>query len=214
MQLQSGEHQYLESSEFPLSIATELPASEETMTDVSQSSEVTQFYTRYEDSMAMNAAPEVVAAYLDVHEQWFTRCAHPMQVEPLGRYGYALTIGKFGALGYEVEPKIGLELEPQDQGVYRIHTIPVPNYTAPGYDVDFRAVMELAATPEQTTKVQWILDLTVYLQFPRFIRALPQSLIQKTGDRLLHQIVRQVSRRLTHKVQTDFHSTHQLSLPQ
>jgi len=53
----------------------------------------------------------------------------------------------------------------------------------------------------------------VMVQFPRFIHALPMSLIETTGDRLLNQIVRQVSRRLTHKVQEDFHTSANLPFP-
>jgi hypothetical protein len=131
------------------------------------------------------------------------------KVHPLGENGYALTIGRFGAFGYEVEPKIGLELLPPDEGVYRIRTIPIPDYQAPGYDVDYHAALQLREDFTETivTKVEWELDLTVCLHFPRFIQRLPKSLIQSTGDRLLNQIVRQVSRRLTRKVQEDFHKT-------
>lgn len=52
------------------------------------------------------------------------------------------------------------------------------------------------------------------VQFPRFIKALPQSLVKGSGDQLLNQVVRQVSKRLTHKVQEDFHTTLQIPLPQ
>jgi hypothetical protein len=38
-------------------------------------------------------------------------------------------------------------------------------------------------------------------------------LSQSTGDRLLSQVVRQVSRRLTHKVQEDFHSSLGIPMP-
>ena len=55
------------------------------------------------------------------------------------------------------------------------------------------------------TKVEWDLDLSVYIQFPKFIHKLPKQVVQGTGDRALRQIVTQVSRRLTHKVQQDFH---------
>ena len=61
------------------------------------------------------------------------------------------------------------------------------------------------------TWVEWELDL---VQFPRFIRRLSRSLIQSTGDRILNQIVRQVSRRLTHKVQKDFHQSLNIPFPQ
>lgn len=212
MQIQSSNPSLFESSDIFAARPSDSPEWVEPTTEDSAISEPTRFYTRFEDYMVMNADPQTVAEYLDVHQVWFTRCAHPMKVEPLSQYGYALVIGKFGAFGYEVEPKVGLELEPQDQGVYRIHSIPVPNYTPPGYDVDFRAVMELVEIPEGT-RVQWQLDLNVYLQFPRFIQALPQSLIQSTGDRILYRVVRQVSRCLTRKVLLDFHTTHNLPLP-
>ena len=179
------------------------------------------FHGAFAGRMEMAATAQDVAAYLDVHQDWFYRCAKPMTVETICENGYALVIGKFGAFGYEVEPKIGLHLLPQDQGIYRIQTIEIPDYTPPGYDVDFRAQLELreetvtdaTGAAQAVTQVEWELDLTVELSLPGFLRALPQGLLQSTGDRLLNQIVRQVSRRLTRKVQEDFHSTRDLPLP-
>ncbi|WOB41777.1 DUF1997 domain-containing protein [Thermoleptolyngbya oregonensis NK1-22] len=180
--------------------------------------EPTHFRGHYASCMEMLADAPTVVAYLDDHRTWFRRCAQPMDAAPLGDNGYALTIGRFGAFGYEVEPKIGLNLLPQDQrGFYRIETIDIPDYVAPGYEVDFQAALHMvqpadAATDNPAepmlTRVEWELDLAVSIQFPRFIQALPKALVQTTGDRLLNQIVRQVSRRLTHKVQDDFHSSH------
>ncbi|MEB3336073.1 MAG: DUF1997 domain-containing protein [Leptolyngbyaceae bacterium] len=184
----------------------------------------TQFQTRFIGFMDMNAEINQVADYFQAHQGWFRRCAHPMKAEPIGSTGYALVIGRFGAFGYQVEPKVGLDLLPPEKGIYRIKTIPVPDYTPPGYDVDFQSVMELKECPPEDTpqsetqpltitRVEWQLDLQVTLQFPKFIHKLPKSLIQNTGDSLLYQIVRQVSRRLTYKVQEDFHTSHNLPLP-
>lgn len=221
MQLRSTNHHFAQnSSEF-------LPdVSEPEHTGVVQGVyEPTRFHSHFDDCMEMYAEPSVVAEYLDAHSDWFRRCAHPMEAEPLGQNGYALIIGRFGSFGYEVEPKIGLDLLPQDHGVYRIETIPIPGYTAPGYDVDFKAALELVedqpgkdldesgATVSKLTRVEWQLDLTVTIHFPRFIQALPKSIIQNTGDSLLRQIVRQVSRRLTYKVQEDFHTSRGLPVP-
>lgn len=174
----------------------------------------TKFSCTFSDCMELTAPAPVVAEYLNNHSEWFSRCAQPMKVQPLGENGYELTIGRFGSFGYEVEPKIGLELLPPEEGVYQINTIPVPDYEPLGYDVDYRASLQLvesetAEIPAQstTTKVEWQLYLTVYVQFPKFINRLPKSLIQNTGDRLLNQIVRQVSRRLTRKVQDNFHQS-------
>ncbi len=190
--------------------------------------EPTHFYSHFIDHMEMYADQRTVAAYLDRHHEWFYRCAAPMTVEPIGENSYALVIGHFGSFGYQVEPKIGLDLLPQDEGVYRIETVPVPGYVSAGYEVDFRAAMELVEIPldethdrpagtnptlDKITRVQWALDLNVLIQFPRFIHALPESLIKSTGDRVLQQVVRQVSGRLTRKVLEDFHKTHDLPVP-
>lgn len=191
--------------------------------------EITWFRSHFQDAMPMLAPPHHVADYLDDHPSWFKRCAQPMGVLPIGRTGYALRLGRFGALGYEVEPQIGLDLLPQDQQVYRICTIPVPDYQPQGYEVDFQAQLALveAATvnlweprlieklglPAQLTQVDWHLDLTVGVQFPAFIHALPAGLIHTTGEGLLRQVVKQISRRLTRKVQEDFHQSQGLPFP-
>jgi hypothetical protein len=180
-----------------------------------------KFYGRYHDSMEMYAKACLVAEYLNAHSSWFSRCAEPMKVEPLGENGYALGIGRFGSFGYEVEPKIGLELLPPEDGIYRIHTIPIPDYYPPGYDVDYKAslrMIEATANDALTsfseiTRVEWELDLIVDIHFPKFIQRLPKSLVQSTGDRLLNQVVRQVSKRLTRKVQQDFHQSLGIDFP-
>ncbi len=178
------------------------------------------FEGHYAGQMEMAAAPAIVGEYLNGHRGWFPRCASPMQVNAISEHGYALVVGYFSVLGYEVEPKVGLYLSPLDDRVYRIDTIPIPDYEPPGYDVDFKAVLELkdnnssppAAAP--MTLVDWQLNLRVKIHVPKFVGALPQSLVKSSGDRLLNQVVRQVSRRLTRKVQEDFHTNLNIPLPE
>ncbi|MEA5502847.1 DUF1997 domain-containing protein [Halotia wernerae UHCC 0503] len=212
MLLTNGEYQSLDITETVLPVASNPASAEETPTQATVGT-LTKFYGHYSDSMAMYAPKYTVAEYLDAHPSWFSRCAEPMKVQPLGENGYVLIIGRFGSFGYEVEPKIGLELLPQDQGIYRIRTITIPDYHPPGYDVDYQASLQLKENLTEMTLVEWELDLVVDLHFPRFIQRLPQSLIQSTGDRLLNQIVRQVSRRLTRKVQEDFHQSLGICFP-
>ncbi|MBG1262352.1 DUF1997 domain-containing protein [Nostoc commune] len=212
-----SEYKSWEITEAVLPVASSQEAAEDTLTEANVAT-VTKFYCRYQDFMEMPAPAEKVAQYLNNHASWFSRCAEPMKVQLLGENGYALVIGRFGAFGYDVEPKIGLELLPPDGGIYRIRTIPIPDYQPPGYDVDYRASLQLVENDSSTsigeiTRVEWELDLIVDLHFPRFIQRLPKSIIQSTGDRLLNQIVRQVSRRLTRKVQEDFHKSLEIPFP-
>ncbi|PWL21910.1 MAG: hypothetical protein DCO99_09125 [Synechococcus sp. XM-24] len=184
----------------------------------SEDTRVRCYSSQFADVMEMRAPAKTVSAYLDRHEGWFRRCAAPMEVNSLGQNGYRLTLGRFGNFGFEVEPTIGLELLPQSQGVYRICTVP-PEQFQPGlrdlYDVEFNAALRLeeqnAEIPQ--TDVRWELDLSVWIKLPAVIGLLPESLVQSSGDHLLRQIVRQISRRLTWKVQEDFHATHGLDCP-
>lgn len=228
MQSQYSDYQSIEMSETFLDFRENFSAAEESSGQTAEELEPFRFHGYFEDCMEMYAPPQVVAEYLNAHHEWFRRCAQPMKAEPLGENGYALVIGRFGSFGYEVEPKIGLHLLPPEAGVYRIRTISIPDYVAPGYDVDFNAAMKLVEVntdllnenrqlikecPSTITRIEWQLDLAVFIKFPRFIHRLPKNLIQNTGDRLLAQIVRQVNRRLTQKVQEDFHTSLGLNLP-
>jgi hypothetical protein len=199
------ECQSLERTESVLLVGSSV-AVDETLSQKTHSGP-SKFYSHHQDCMEMYAPIEKVAEYLNSHSSWFAHCAEPMTVQPLGDNGYGLVIGRFGAFGYEVEPKIGLELLDPEEGKYRIRTIPIQNYQAPGYHVDYNACMELVESLPEMTRVEWELDLMVELHFPSFIKRLPHSLIQSTGDRLLNQIVRQVSCCLTRKVQEDFHQS-------
>ncbi|MBV8883471.1 MAG: DUF1997 domain-containing protein, partial [Chroococcidiopsidaceae cyanobacterium CP_BM_RX_35] len=183
---QNREYQSIEATEALLPIAS-MPKNDDTAVDTfsSAANPPTRFKSQSTDCMEMYADAQVVAEYLNAHQAWFCRCAHPMKVESVGSNSYALTIGRFGSFGYEVEPKIGLELLPVNQGIYRIETVPLPNYEVNGYEVDFNAAMKLVETPmnfstdglqHEITQVEWELDLTVDIHFPKFIHRLPKSL--------------------------------------
>ncbi|MEM7595462.1 MAG: DUF1997 domain-containing protein [Cyanobacteria bacterium P01_A01_bin.83] len=192
------------------------------------------FEVSFQGQMDMHSDIDTVAEYLNAHDVWFERCAQPMKVEPINENGYILTVGKYGSFGYEVEPKVGVILQPPVDRVYLMHTIPLPEEEAAGYEVIYNASMKLQEKaidptpasnhnnglfskrqvfPSVVTQVMWDLDLKVKVKFPRFITKLSHSLIQGTGDRLLGQIVRQVSPRLTYKVQQDFHNSYHLAMP-
>ena len=188
------------------------------------------FKVSFQGRMDMYSDVNTVAEYLDAHEGWFCRCAQPMKVEPLTNNGYVLTVGKFGSFGYEVEPKMAVVLNPPVDRTYLMQTIPMDDCDE-GYEVNYRAKMQLtevlgdtvssnkglfnkkSVVPDRITQVNWDLDLEVKVKFPQFISKLSPSLIQTTGDRLMAQIVRQVSPRLTYKVQQDFHDSYDLVMP-
>jgi hypothetical protein len=192
------------------------------------------FQTHVQGIMDMYSSLGNVAEYLNNHEGWFVRCASPMKAEPFGPNGYTLTIGHYASFGYEVEPKMSVILETPQPNSYSMYSVDNPEFNNLGYEVDYKAIMNieewdsLEAVPEMEklskkqgitnipssiTKINWKLDLNVKVEFPQFIYKLPLCLLEKTGDRLLAGIVKQISPRLSYKVQKDFHSQFNLPLP-
>lgn len=192
------------------------------------------FQTHCQGIMDMYSNLETVADYFDHHEGWFVRCASPMKAEPYGENGYTLTIGHYGSFGYEVEPKMSVILEPPQNNFYLMYSVYNPEFHHSGYEVDYQSAMNIEEVdsfqavpdieklykkkgitniPSLITRVNWKLDLEVKVKFPKFIYKLPISLIQTTGDHLLAQIIKQISPRLSYKVQKDFHCRFNLPIP-
>ena len=192
------------------------------------------FQTKFAGIMEMYSDRVTVAEYLKDHQVWFSQCAEPMKVQAFGDDGYTLSIGNYGAFGYHLEPQMSVMLETSDGDTkYKMYSVTNSQYEA-NYDVNYCSVMDLHAipttdavtkvskiyrqegiknVPSEITKIDWTLSLSVNIRFPNFIYKLPQSVIKSTGNRVLSQIVKQISPRLSYKVQKDFHDRHRLPIP-
>lgn len=192
------------------------------------------FHTDFQGIMEMYSDEETVTNYLNDHNGWFIRCASPMTAEPFGENGYTLIVGHYGAFGYEVEPQMSVILEAPHDHHYVMYSVPNPDFKDQGYEVNYRSEMEIqpieinqaakgiekvfakhhiTSLPEQITCIHWHLHLEVKVKFPQFIYRLPMNVIISTGDRLLAQIIKQVSPHLSYKVQKDFHNRYNLPIP-
>lgn len=193
------------------------------------------FHTSFTGSMEMYGDEETVSKYLSNHQGWFIRCAEPMKVRAFGENGYTLSVGKYGAFGYNLEPQMSVILETPESNRYSMYSVANPQFDkTSNYEVNYRSNLQIESIPvsqasqgiekvyrqkglnnlpHQITKIHWTLNLTVKIQFPNFIYRLPTSMIQSTGNRLLAQIVKQISPRLSYKVQKDFHSRCDLPIP-
>ncbi len=217
----------------PIDSQSSTSSSQEPSAQTNKKQNSFEFNVLFSGYVDMFSDLETVAEYLAAHEGWFCRCAQPMAVQPFCQDGYLLNVGKFNSLGYEVEPKIAVVLEPPQNNLYVMRTVPIPDYEFPGYEVQYQSSMELneievdtikmslrdkifankQSIPKSITRLNWNLDLVVSVEFPSFVTRFPRNLIQKSGDHLLSQIVRQVSPRLSYKVQQDFHLSRSLAIP-
>ncbi|HIK38405.1 MAG TPA: DUF1997 domain-containing protein [Geminocystis sp. M7585_C2015_104] len=192
-----------------------------------------KFQTRFVGMMEMYSDIETVRDYLRNHKKWFVRCAQPMKATPLGDNGYTITIGNYGSLGYYLQPTMSVVLTPPVNDHYIMYSVADENSSSSPYAINYRAEMNLetiplaaakgietvfrrhdiSSLPATITRINWHLDLTVTITFPPFIYKFPLSVIQKTGNQLLRQIIKHVSPRFSYKVQKDFHQSLSLPIP-
>lgn len=199
-----------------------------------ESKPIMSFQTRFAGIMEMYSDRQTVCEYLNDHQGWFIRCAEPMKVTRFGNNGYTLTIGNYGAFGYNLEPQMTVILEAPQNDNYSMYSVANPQLSKSTYEVHYRSDLNIKSIPlsqadkaikkvykkqgleklpESITKINWQLQLQVNIQFPAFIYKLPTSMINSTGNRVLAQIVKQISPRLSYKVQKDFHSRLNLPIP-
>jgi Protein of unknown function (DUF1997) len=133
-----------------------------------------------------------------------------------------------------VKPKITVVLLSSQDGVYLMNTIPLPEESDLGYEIDYQSSMQLeevsvklagegigkaykkqglSQLPDVITKIRWQLQINVAIPFPKFIHKLSSRVIQKTGNHFISQIIRRISSNLTYKVQEDFHTCRHLPVP-
>lgn len=178
--------------------------------------------------MGLCAPAAMAAAYLDAHSDWLAPCVQPMRAEPLGAQGYLLTIGRFDAFGYRVEPQMAVVFESPQVGLYQFYNVPLTDQPPePLYKIHYQAAMQLQETNAAAvawgasnrviapivTRVDWYLNLTVTWQLPRLMAHVPRDWTQNLGETGLAQILQQMTPRLTQAVQQDFHQRHALLMP-
>ncbi len=151
-----------------------------------------------------------LAHYLHHHAEWIERCFKPLKVFPLSPETYKLQFFRIGGLGFELEPCFGIKIWPEQNSVFRLSSIELPEEEGLPYSVDclsYFRLEELDPEPlqEPLTRVHWDLKLDIWMQLPGFLQALPYSLVYRVGARVVNQVTRSMSDRLTHNVCTDFY---------
>jgi len=151
---------------------------------------------------------EDLAKYLRHHHQWIHRCFKPLTVQPLGGADYRLQFFRIGGLGFELEPHFAITIWEEPQHCFRLASLNLPEDQSLPYRVDCQAtfrIEQLALDPTPIARVYWGLLLKIDIELPGFLQVLSRSLVQKVGIKVVNQVTRSMSDRLTHNVCTDFY---------
>lgn len=164
-----------------------------------------------------------LAAYLRNHSEWVGHCFKPLKVDPLelapllalnpecekGQC-YRLQFFRIGGLGFEVEPCFGVRIWDESDTLFRLDSVKLPSDEGLPYRVKCAAFFELEEMPQFSgqptlTRVHWTLDLDILMDLPRFLQALPQTMVKNVGSNVINRVTRSMSDRLTHNVCNDFY---------
>jgi len=156
----------------------------------------------------LETSVEDLADYLRHHQSWIHRCFKPLTVQPLGGADYRLQFFRIGGLGFELEPHFAITIWEDPQHCFRLSSLDLPEDEPLPYRVDCQAtfrIEERVQEPTAITRVYWGLILKVDIELPGFLQALSRPLVQKVGIKVVNQVTRSMSDRLTHNVCTDFY---------
>ena len=160
---------------------------------------------------------DTLAHYLHDHSEWIERCFKPLKVLPLSPETYKLQFFRIGGLGFELEPCFGVRIWPEQNNVFWLSSIDLPEEEGLPYTVDCLSYFRLEELDpaqhqdrkyrpaEALTRVHWDLKLDIWMQLPGFLQALPYAFVYRVGTWVVHQVTRSMSDRLTHNVCTDFY---------
>lgn len=154
----------------------------------------------------MQTKRESLAAYLQEHQKWIDRCFKPLKVFPLSDSTYKLQFFRIGGLGFELEPCFGVKIWSEKHYMFRLSSIELPSDADLPYTVDCQSYFQLEELPESgMTRVNWDLELDIWMELPRFLAAFPYNLVYNVGAKVVRQVTRRMSDRLTHNVCTDYY---------
>ncbi|GAB4218538.1 MAG: DUF1997 domain-containing protein [Synechococcales cyanobacterium] len=151
---------------------------------------------------------EDLADYLRHHQEWIHRCFKPLKVNPLGEGNYRLHFFRIGGLGFELEPHFAISIWEEPLHQFRLDSLDLPEDEPLPYHVDCQATFRIEQLPDTDrpiTRVFWGLVLKIDIELPGFLQVLSRSLVQKVGIKVVNQVTRSMSDRLTHNVCTDFY---------
>ncbi len=169
------------------------------------------------------------ATYLDSHRDWMERCFKPLKVLPLTDDSYKVQFFRIAGLGLEVEPCFGIQLWSEDRSLFRLRSIELPMEAETPYQItclsSFRLEPLEPASPlsgysaggfvRETSRgssppmirVHWHLNLLVGMELPGLVKSLPSAFVHRVASRIVNQVTRSMSERLTRNVCSDFYQT-------
>ncbi len=175
-----------------------------------------QIVTARQGEVDLETDQATLADYLTQHSRWIERCFKPLQVYPLAADAYKLQFFRIGGLGFELEPCFGVQIWSEGDSLFRLGSIELPSDEGLPYRVQCQSSFRLEEISPTTrkdpkrqapivTRVHWHLYLNIHMDLPGFLQALPYSLVHRVGSKVVQQVTRNMSDRLTHNVCSDFY---------
>ncbi len=167
-----------------------------------------EVYASRQGAVDLETDLDRLASHLERHSEWMERCLKPLTVYALSADDYKLQFFQISGLGFSLEPCFGVKVWSEPNYVYCLRSIPLPEDEALPYTVDCWSYYHLESIVEsEVTRVNWKLKLHIVLDLPKFLQALPDSMVYQVGVRVINQVTRTMTDRLTRNVCTDYYQS-------
>ncbi|MBW4696680.1 MAG: DUF1997 domain-containing protein [Aphanocapsa lilacina HA4352-LM1] len=118
-----------------------------------------------------------LVSYLRKPDHWIPVGFRPLKVEAAAG-AYRLQLPELGALGFRVAPRMALRVVEEDERLYRLYSVPLPE---PGYEADFAGLFRLDPAADSVV-VFWEANFGIRIALPGFLGMLPQPVVQSAAQ--------------------------------
>ncbi|AGY57657.1 DUF1997 domain-containing protein [Gloeobacter kilaueensis] len=159
--------------------------------------------TRQGDVRLQTPLPPLVT-YLRGPDHWVPVGFRPLKVQRTGAGHFDLQLPEFGALGFQLAPRMVLQLIEDDECRYRLLSVPSP---ASDYQTDFSGLFQLTPRPP-AVDVFWEARFAIQLTLPGFLGMFPQPVVQSAAQTAVSAMSASVCQNLVHNICCDYRSRH------
>jgi hypothetical protein len=146
------------------------------------------------------ALPPLVRYFRD-HAHWVPVGFRPLPVQREGEV-YRLQLPRFGAMGYELAPEVGLRVIEESERTHRLVSVDQPDLD---YRVDFGGVLGLEPADERIG-VTWQTRFAIEIVPPAFLRLVPEAALKAAAQMAVSAMIGSVCRALIDNLTRDYRS--------
>ena len=169
---------------------------------------MTRFYASQSVSLVVPEQPIPIKYYLRQPQRLVKALIDPKQIEPLSDGQFRLRLRPLSFMMIQIQPIVDLQIWAGTEDTIWLESVRCEirgnDYINQRFDLTLTGQL-LPRPMGATTQLQGAANLEVSIQLPPALWLTPKSLLEKTGNGLLHSVLLTIKQRLMRQLLSDYH---------